>query len=139
MACSRRISATFKDAPRGQVLAPTFDYTHRLLDFKLAADVDVPPAPEGTARTEPTPHISAFPRDEGLLQSEVAPEMEDAEEPAYITRQPMSYPADRATRLQALTRGMRGLSLGRPIRTNADTRASTPLSGSFGSAWWRLR
>ena len=41
MACDRRISATFKDAPGGQVLGPTFDYTHRLLDFKLAADGDV--------------------------------------------------------------------------------------------------
>ena len=45
MACDRRISATFKDAPGGQVLGPTFDYTHRLLDFKLAADGEVPPAP----------------------------------------------------------------------------------------------
>ena len=41
MSCIRRISATFKDAPGGQVLGPTFDYTHRLLDFKLAADGDI--------------------------------------------------------------------------------------------------
>src|SRR5216683_5604741 len=32
----RRISATFKDLPGGQVLGPTFDYTHRLLDHGLA-------------------------------------------------------------------------------------------------------
>src|ERR1700722_115463 len=32
MAMDRRISATFKDLPGGQVLGPTFDYTHRLLD-----------------------------------------------------------------------------------------------------------
>jgi alpha-D-ribose 1-methylphosphonate 5-triphosphate synthase subunit PhnI len=32
----RRISATFKDLPGGQVLGPTFDYTHRLLDHALA-------------------------------------------------------------------------------------------------------
>ena len=38
MACDRRISATFKDLPGGQVLGPTFDYTHRLLDFALAAE-----------------------------------------------------------------------------------------------------
>ena len=36
MALRRRISATFKDLPGGQVLGPTFDYTHRLLDFELA-------------------------------------------------------------------------------------------------------
>jgi len=32
----RRISATFKDLPGGQVLGPTFDYTHRLLDHGRA-------------------------------------------------------------------------------------------------------
>ncbi|MFZ1346058.1 MAG: carbon-phosphorus lyase complex subunit PhnI, partial [Tabrizicola sp.] len=31
MAVDRRISATFKDLPGGQILGPTFDYTHRLL------------------------------------------------------------------------------------------------------------
>lgn len=53
MACDRRVSATFKDAPGGQVLGPTFDYTHRLLDFKLAADGDVPDAPERPERRRP--------------------------------------------------------------------------------------
>ena len=51
MACVRRISATFKDAPGGQVLGPTFDYTHRLLDFKLLAEGDGRcPAKPGLAR-----------------------------------------------------------------------------------------
>src|SRR5437588_2160464 len=36
MSIDRRISATFKDLPGGQVLGPTFDYTHRLLDTGLA-------------------------------------------------------------------------------------------------------
>ena len=36
MEIRRRISAAFKDLPGGQVLGPTFDYTHRLLDTKLA-------------------------------------------------------------------------------------------------------
>jgi len=37
MQTRRRISAAFKDLPGGQVLGPTFDYTHRLLDTGLAA------------------------------------------------------------------------------------------------------
>src|SRR3974390_870572 len=37
MRLRRRISSTFKDIPGGQLLGPTFDYTHRLLDFALAA------------------------------------------------------------------------------------------------------
>ena len=35
MAIRRRVSATFKDVPGGQILGATFDYTHRLLDFGL--------------------------------------------------------------------------------------------------------
>src|SRR6185312_863211 len=36
MQIRRRISAIFKDLPGGQILGPTYDYTHRLLDFGLA-------------------------------------------------------------------------------------------------------
>src|SRR5215211_3462178 len=42
MRIRRRISATYKDLPGGQVLGPTFDYTHRLLDFALAAEGEAP-------------------------------------------------------------------------------------------------
>ena len=45
MAVIRRISATFKDLPGGQVLGPTFDYTHRLLDFALMAEGEAPLSP----------------------------------------------------------------------------------------------
>ncbi|MEX0285083.1 MAG: carbon-phosphorus lyase complex subunit PhnI [Paracoccaceae bacterium] len=108
MACDRRISATFKDAPGGQVLGPTFDYTHRLLDFKLAAEGEGLSAPEAPAREEPTPHITSFLQGEDLIQQE--PESEDT--PSDITREPMSYPSGRDVRLQALTRGDEGFVLG---------------------------
>lgn len=45
MAVDRRVSATFKDLPGGQVLGPTFDYTHRLLDFALLAEGECRPPP----------------------------------------------------------------------------------------------
>ncbi|HEX9857949.1 MAG TPA: carbon-phosphorus lyase complex subunit PhnI, partial [Paracoccaceae bacterium] len=63
MACIRRISATFKDAPGGQVLGPTFDYTHRLLDFKLMAEGVDAPAPTQPGEAAPVgrvPHITEF-------------------------------------------------------------------------------
>ncbi len=107
MACDRRISATFKDAPGGQVLGPTFDYTHRLLDFALAAGVAIPPAPEGAPRTAPTPHILSFLGQEGLIQ----PEHPSEAEPGDLTRAPLELPADRALRLQALARGDEGFLL----------------------------
>ena len=37
MRLERRISAVYKDIPGGQLLGPTYDYTHRLLDFTLLA------------------------------------------------------------------------------------------------------
>ncbi|MFT6061035.1 MAG: alpha-D-ribose 1-methylphosphonate 5-triphosphate synthase subunit PhnI, partial [Paracoccaceae bacterium] len=57
MICERRISATYKDAPGGQVLGPTFDYTHRLLDFALAAEGAPTARPDTRADPAPKPHI----------------------------------------------------------------------------------
>ena len=108
MQCDRRISATFKDAPGGQILGPTFDYTHRLLDFKLAAEGALPEAPTEDAKPETVPHISSILGTEGVLQ----PEHPTDTTPRDLTREPLSFPADRAVRLQALTRGDEGFLLG---------------------------
>jgi len=107
MACDRRISATFKDLPGGQVLGPTFDYTHRLLDFKLAADGEVPQAPMREADLAPVPHVTGFLNREGLIE-EAQP---DDTPPPDLTREPLEMPADRALRLQALTRADEGFTL----------------------------
>lgn len=107
MAISRRISATFKDLPGGQVLGPTFDYTHRLLDFKLAAEGGVDPAPTAIASLDPVPHVMALLDRDGLI--EAASQDDDA--PCDLTRQPMELPASRALRLQAITRGDEGFIL----------------------------
>ncbi len=68
MACDRRISATFKDLPGGQVLGPTFDYTHRLLDFKLAADGEVAEAPSRDVVKGDVPHVAEFLNLEELIE-----------------------------------------------------------------------
>jgi len=107
MACDRRISATFKDAPGGQVLGPTFDYTHRLLDFKLAAEGAVTEAPRAEPREEATPHITEFLQGEDIIQRE--PDSDAT--PGDLTRQPLSFPAGRDIRLQSLTRGDEGFVL----------------------------
>ncbi len=113
MACDRRISATFKDLPGGQVLGPTFDYTHRLLDFKLAADGEVPDAPTRPAGDEPVPHVTEFLNREGLIEEAAKTEAE----PPDLTREPLELPADRALRLQALTRADEGFTLGMAYST----------------------
>ena len=108
MACDRRISATFKDLPGGQVLGPTFDYTHRLLDFKLLAEGPVPAAAQGDADPAPKLHVTGFLNREGLIQTEAISDTV----PPDLTREPLELPADRALRLQALTRGDEGFILG---------------------------
>ncbi|WP_027285221.1 carbon-phosphorus lyase complex subunit PhnI [Rubritepida flocculans] len=107
----RRISATYKDLPGGQVLGPTFDYTHRLLDFALAAEgaPPPPPAPEAEASGAPMPRVSEILAEEGLMRREAPGE---AAPPPDLTREPLRFPAPRALRLQALARGDEGFLLG---------------------------
>ncbi|MFV0293259.1 MAG: carbon-phosphorus lyase complex subunit PhnI [Paracoccus sp. (in: a-proteobacteria)] len=110
MLVKRRISATFKDAPGGQILGPTFDYTHRLLDFRLQADGELPTDPLEPTITapEPVPHILSFLNRDGLIENAHPCDTT----PADLTREPMEIPADRAIRLQALARGDEGFLLG---------------------------
>lgn len=102
MALDRRISATFKDLPGGQILGPTFDYTHRLLDFALAAEGGEPaPAPTAPPAEGPVPHVTSFLNRDGLIEE--APPCDTAL--PDLTREPLELAADRALRLQALARG----------------------------------
>src|SRR6201986_2855505 len=68
MELRRRISSTFKDIPGGQILGPTFDYTHRLLDPQLA-EHSVPELP-ATADTsaEPMPRVTDILGRDGLIE-----------------------------------------------------------------------
>ena len=127
MVCDRRISATFKDVPGGQVLGPTFDYTHRLLDFKLAAEGVVPEAEEAAPDLANKPRVTGFLNRDGLIQDEPV----DETEPPDMTRQPMEYPAGRAVRLQALTRGDEGFVLGMAYSTQRGYGRNHPFVGEL--------
>jgi alpha-D-ribose 1-methylphosphonate 5-triphosphate synthase subunit PhnI len=127
MRCIRRISATFKDLPGGQVLGPTFDYTHRLLDFALQA-ADAPPEAETGAPDEADkPRVLSFLLREGLLQDEPA----DPATPPDLTREPLELPARRALRLQALTRGDEGFVLGMGYSTQRGFGRNHPFVGEL--------
>jgi alpha-D-ribose 1-methylphosphonate 5-triphosphate synthase subunit PhnI len=129
MACDRRISATFKDAPGGQVLGPTFDYTHRLLDFALAAEGLEPPEAETAEPLPPeVPHVTEFLDREGLIQVEEVPEDDT---PRDLTREPLELPAGRPLRLQALTRGDEGFVLGMAYSTQRGYGRNHPFVGEL--------
>lgn len=111
MAIRRRVSATYKDLPGGQVLGPTYDYTHRLFDFALMDE-----GGEAAPCSAPAPLDATMPRvpdilgAEGLMEAEEPPEGDPR--PFDLTRDPISFPADRDVRLQSMARGDEGFLLG---------------------------
>ncbi len=131
MAVRRRISAAFKDIPGGQVLGPTFDYTHRLLDFALAAEGGALPEAAPVAEEPqiwPLPTIGSVFAHEDLLEHDVR----DAEEaPFDLTREPMSFPAGRDQRLQALARGDEGFLLSLAYSSQRGWGSTHPLCGEI--------
>ncbi len=108
MAIRRRISAAYKDLPGGQVLGPTYDYTHRLLDFALAADGDVPWAEASdTAVADVMPRVADVLDREGLIEANPT----GGGPPGDLTREPLTLPAGRDLRLQNLARADEGFVL----------------------------
>lgn len=132
MQLNRRLSATFKDLPGGQLLGPTFDYTHRLLDFSLLADGGYPetgpgPHPQDDAALEPCPRVLGLLAKEGLIKNET----DNDEAVADITRDPLEYPASRAQRLQALARGDEGFLLALSYSTQRGYGRNHPFAGEI--------
>lgn len=147
MQIQRRISSIYKDVPGGQQLGPTFDYIHRLLDFKLAAEDNLPKSPSASPLQEPAPRAIDALNQEGLIQpektSEEILEKQDqnnqkepgttaqAEDPFDLTRQPLELPAQRDARLQNLARADEGFLLGLAYSTQRGYGNSHPFAGEI--------
>jgi alpha-D-ribose 1-methylphosphonate 5-triphosphate synthase subunit PhnI len=130
MQIRRRISATYKDLPGGQILGPSFDYTHRLLDFTLAANGETREAPKSDEPVpEGMPRVADILDHEGLIELEI-PDDEDGAVPD-LTRESMSFPADRATRLQNLARGDEGFLLALGYSTQRGFGNAHPFAGEI--------
>ncbi|MEL6400611.1 MAG: carbon-phosphorus lyase complex subunit PhnI [Cyanobacteria bacterium J06626_4] len=142
MMVQRRISAIFKDTPGGQKLGPTFDYVHRLLDFKLAAEDNQFVAPTQTTEAA----IAATPRaldtlaHEDLIATPASPFQKDAAvaqlpptegtPPPYdLTRQPLETPLTRDARLQNLARADEGFLLSMAYSTQRGYGTNHPFAG----------
>lgn len=138
MQVERRISATFKDVPGGQLLGATYDYTQRLLDFALLAEGhDASDAAASIASSKQTAasETEAMPRVVSLLDKEGLIEQErptpDAPEPGDLSREPLAFPASRATRLQNLARGDEGFLLAMGYATQRGYAHSHPFAGEI--------
>ena len=149
MRIGRRISATYKDIPGGQALGPTFDYTHRLLDFSLLDDessqnidddmlshealnkpfdnnqyVD---ETQNTIDGNHYPRVSDFLRKDQLLYQE----NETNQESTDLTREPLTYPCDRSARLQSLSRADEGFLLAMGYSTQRGYGRTHPFAGEI--------
>jgi alpha-D-ribose 1-methylphosphonate 5-triphosphate synthase subunit PhnI len=173
MEVRRRISAAFKDLPGGQVLGPTFDYTHRLLDTDLSApsphrgegrgegvadlpiarepphpdstrkraDSDLSPPGRGEASAAVAPpantpaESAAMPRVTDILAGDGLIEPcppGDADAPVGdLTREPLTFPADRDLRLQNLARGDEGFLLALGYSTQRGYGRTHPFAGEI--------
>lgn len=132
MHAERRISAAFKDIPGGQMLGGTYDYTQRLLDFTLLAEGGAGARDEDTApatHAEPMPRVLAMLDREGLIEQERV--RRDAPEPGDLSREPLTFPVDRATRLQNLARGDEGFLLSIGYATQRGYAHSHPFAGEI--------
>jgi alpha-D-ribose 1-methylphosphonate 5-triphosphate synthase subunit PhnI len=137
MTLSRRVSATFKDLPGGQVLGPTFDYSHRLIDFSLETESAPAPSvasavPEGASGSSPRV-IDLIARDD-LIERETQPA--PGAPVSDITRDALAFPARRDARLQNLARGDEGFLLGLAYSTQRGYGRTHPFVGEirFGEA-----
>ncbi len=117
MRIERRISASFKNIPGGQILGAAYDYTHRLIDFSLVNDhqsiaaemqwldnylTDYQPQEEAVVLR--MPKVLDYLRNQGLMINYE----ENNEEPKDITKESLKFPTVRSERLQILTRGQTG-------------------------------
>ena len=128
MKIERRISATFKDLPGGQMLGPTFDYTHRLLDPSIVGeDAEVPAVRE--ADDEQAPRVTDLLGRQGLIEPDG--EVGEDHEVGDLTREPLDFPLDRDLRLQALARGDEGFLLALGYSTQRGYGRTHPFVGEI--------
>ncbi|MGP1384231.1 MAG: carbon-phosphorus lyase complex subunit PhnI [Thainema sp.] len=153
MHLQRRISAIFKDTPGGQKLGATFDYIHRLLDFKLAAETNqfTSPSTKPADPTEATPRVLNTLAQEGLINAANTPAGSNEtsplplspphsslltphsspENPFDLTRQSLTTPTSRDARLQNLARADEGFLLSMAYSTQRGYGKNHPFAGEI--------
>lgn len=121
MRVKRRISASFKDIPGGQILGNSKDYQQRFLDFDLLQETsqsrqdalnhisqelkeNVKALNQTHSKIDKLPKVVDYLIEKGLVE-EVT---ENNQAPDDITKRSIRYPSTRSQRLQSLQRGQTG-------------------------------
>jgi alpha-D-ribose 1-methylphosphonate 5-triphosphate synthase subunit PhnI len=128
MMIRRRISATFKDLPGGQILGPTFDYTHRLLEPTLGPETGEPPA-HAVAEVNALPRVTDLLAHDDLIERTPKPAADTAV--GDLTQDPLTFPVDRDVRLQNLARGDEGFLLALGYSTQRGYGRTHPFAGEI--------
>ena len=128
MAVGRRISATFKDVPGGQILGATFDYTHRLLEPQNI-DSSVHPPARSPAPDDAMPRVMDVLESDGLIER--SPQRAAGETVGDLTHDPLDFPAGRDLRLQNLARGDEGFLLALGYSTQRGYGRNHPFAGEI--------
>ena len=131
----RRISAAFKDLPGGQILGPTFDYTHRLLNFDLLSIFEKKDKQtKQDSHVEPDNYVEQAKHkkvfhllDQENLIKNNASKQDDTD----ITLEPLKYPASRETRLQVLARADEGFLMAMAYSTQRGYARNHPFAGEI--------
>jgi alpha-D-ribose 1-methylphosphonate 5-triphosphate synthase subunit PhnI len=117
MFVQRRISSAFREIPGGQILGPTRDYTHRLLNPSAAhaqlGSIDAfLDAFRGRIADDKLEGVTTFSKvidllqTEGVMRSDLYPE--EDRRVVDVTREAIKFPAPRSARLQMLARAETG-------------------------------
>ena len=138
----RRISSAFKDIPGGQILGPTYDYVHRLLDFNLKDETeedlqsareefnrkfDIESEDEFVELSDKAPRVLDILREEGLLAHT---DIDDSQ-PCDVTMEKLPIPTPRSAVLQTLTRADTGFISGLAYSDIRGFGASHPTIGEL--------
>lgn len=115
MRVARRISSAFREAPGGQILGPTRDYTVRLLNTDLASEtkedlkrfIDEVDGLDRTLLEDPKPFSKIM---DILLEQGMLQRVDDDEDNRVVdvTREAVKFPAPRSAALQMLARAETG-------------------------------
>jgi alpha-D-ribose 1-methylphosphonate 5-triphosphate synthase subunit PhnI len=130
MRLERRISAVYKDIPGGQLLGPTYDYTHRLLDFTLLANGEAPrSAPLTPNRNRRRTSLACW-RSRAWRRRKRIRRAARRHHPHAA-----GLPCSRSSRLQQLMRGDEGYLLALAYSTQRGYGRNHPFAGEIRSGY----